>query len=309
MLEHLRAGVLYTALGKYSNVVIQLVINMVLSRLLTPQAYGLVAVAQVFLLFFTTLVDAGLGPAVIQNKHLSDHDHRVLFSYSILFSALLALIFAALGPALAWFYHNAIYLPLSLAMSATLFLQGINMIPNALMNKAKRFREVNLRLVVSNFCGGVAGIWTAFQGWGVYALVMSFTVPALIAFALNMLLLRVRPARQLDRASLGKVWAFAKSQFGFNFINYFSRNIDKILVGKLMGPAAVGNYSKSYQLLMMPNQVLLEVINPVLLPVLSDYQDNPKYVQKVYYSIVHLLLLIGFPLSFFSPSRAVILLW
>ncbi|BDR54292.1 lipopolysaccharide biosynthesis protein [Bombiscardovia apis] len=304
MLEGLRSGVLYTALGKYSNVVIQLAVNMVLSRLLSPRDYGVVAVAQVFLLFFTTIVDAGLGPAVIQNRSLSERDHRVLFSYSIVFSCILSILFAATGPLIAHFYGNPVYLPLALAMSSTLLLQGFNMIPNALMNKAKRFREVNLRLVASNLCGGVAGIWTALAGWGAYALVMSFTVPALVAFVLNMLLLRVWPARSLERASLSKVWKFAKSQFGFNFINYFSRNIDKILVGKFMGPAAVGNYSKSYQLLMLPNQVLLEVINPVLLPVLADHQDDVRTVREVYYKLVRFLLLIGFPLSVFLFFQA-----
>ncbi|RBP98503.1 lipopolysaccharide biosynthesis protein [Bifidobacterium aemilianum] len=299
MTNHLRSGILYTALGKYSNVIIQLLVNIVLSRLLSPHDYGVVAVAQVFLLFFTTLVDAGLGPALIQNKSLTEHDNRVLFRYSILFSLLLSLAFMLLGPGIARFYDDGTYIPLSISMASTLFFQGINMVPNALMNKDKRFKEVNMRLVFSNLCGGLAGICGALAGWGVYALVLSFTVPAIFAFVMNMLLLRIAPARRFDRSSLSKVWNFAKHQFGFNFINYFSRNVDKILVGKMMGPTALGNYSKSYQLLLMPNQVLLEVINPVLLPVLSDYQDDIVYIRTVYFKIVHLLLLIGFPLSVF----------
>ena len=92
---------------------------------------------------------------------------------------------------------------------------------------------------------------------------------------------------------------FAKSQFGFNFVNYFSRNTDKILVGKMMGPVALGNYAKSYQLLMMPNQVLLGVLNPVLLPVLSDYQDDVDFIRKSYMKIVHVLALVGVPVSVF----------
>lgn len=299
MLKYLRSGILYTALGKYSNVVIQLIVNAVLSRLLTPHDYGVVAIVQVFLIFFTTLVDAGLGPAVIQNKTLTDQDNTVLFRYSVLFSMGLSALFIMISPLIAIFYGNSIYIPLAATMSLTLFFQGINMIPNALMDKAKRFREVNIRLVVSNICGGIAGVVTAFVGWGAYALVISTTVPAIMAFVLNLILLRIRPSSHFDRKSLSKVWKFAKSQFGFNFINYFSRNIDKILVGKMMGAEALGNYSKSYQLLMMPNQVLLGVLNPVLLPVLSDYQDDVTMVRKTYLSIVHILALIGLPLSVF----------
>lgn len=299
MIRYLRSGVLYTAMGKYSNVLIQLVINAVLSRLLNPYDYGVVSVIQVFLLFFTTLADAGLGPAIIQNKTLTAHDNRVLFTYSILLSLMLGVVFAVCSPLVAWFYDDRQYIPLTLSMCFVLMAQGINMVPNALMDKAKRFKEVNIRLVIANLAGGVAGILCAFCGLGAYALIVSFLVPPLVAFALNMWLLRLRPARHTDRRSLDKIYQFAKSQFGFNFVNYFSRNMDKILVGRLMGPVALGNYAKSYQLLMMPNQVLMGVLNPVLLPVLSDYQDDLAYIRTTYMKIVRVLALIGVPLSVF----------
>lgn len=299
MIQYLRSGVIYTAMGRYSNVIIQLIVNAVLSRLLNPYDYGVVSVIQVFLLFFTTIVDAGLGPAIIQNKTLDDHDNRVLFTYSIWFSLILAVIFGLSAPLIAWFYHDAQYVPLTLAMTSVLFFQGLNMVPNALMDKDKRFREVNIRLIIANVAGGVVGIVAAYFGLGAYALILSFLIPAVVAFILNMWLLRIRPARHTDRKSLQKVWVFARSQFGFNFVNYFSRNTDKILVGRMMGPVALGNYAKSYQLLMMPNQVLLGVLNPVLLPVLSDYQDDVAYVRRTYMKIVRVLALVGVPLSVF----------
>ncbi len=218
MIQYLRSGVLYTAMGKYSNVLIQLIINAVLSRLLNPYDYGVVSVIQVFLLFFTTLADAGLGPAIIQNKALTPHDNRVLFTYSIILSLMLGVIFAACSPLIAWFYHDGQYIPLTLSMCLVLVAQGLNMVPNALMDKAKRFKEVNIRLVIANLAGGVAGIVSAFCGLGAYALIISFLVPPVIAFALNMWLLRIRPARRTDRRSLDKIFQFAKSQFGFNSV-------------------------------------------------------------------------------------------
>lgn len=304
MIQYLRSGVLYTAMGKYSNVLIQLIINAVLSRLLDPYDYGVVSVIQVFLLFFTTLADAGLGPAIIQNKTLTSHDNRVLFTYSIILSLLLGVVFAVCSPLVAWFYHDRQYIPLTLSMSLVLIAQGFNMVPNALMDKAKRFKEVNIRLVIANLAGGVAGILGAFSGLGAYALIVSFLVPPIVAFMLNMWLLRIRPARHTDRRSLDKIFQFAKSQFGFNFVNYFSRNTDKILVGRLMGPVALGNYAKSYQLLMMPNQVLMGVLNPVLLPVLSDYQDDVAYIRNTYMKIVRVLALVGVPLSIFLSMES-----
>lgn len=306
----LKSGIIYTAIGKYSVVVIQLILNVVLSRLLSPKEYGVVAVVQVFLLFFTTLVDAGLGPAIIQNKNLTEADYTVLFRYSIFFSLLLVIIFSSLGPFIAFFYKDKIYISLTIAMSSTLFFQGINMVPNAILYKRKMFKTVNIRLVISNICGCFIGICAAVIGLGAFALILSFTFPAIISFCMNVAILHIHPSARFDRRSLDKVWNFAKNQFLFNFINYFSRNVDQILVGKFIGPAALANYQKAYQLLLMPSQILIGIINPVLLPILSDYQDNVLYIRKFYYKIIHLLALIGIPLSVFLSfeSRDVIYL-
>ena len=71
-----------------------------------------------------------------------------------------------------------------------------------------------------------------------------------------------------------------KNQFGFNFINYFSRNSDNILIGKFISTEALGNYNKAYQLLMYPNTIFSGIITPVLQPVLSDYESDVKTIKK-----------------------------
>lgn len=304
MFEYLKHGLFYTAIGKYSNVLVQLLVNMVLSRLLTPQQFGVVAVVQVFLVFFSLLVDAGLGPAIIENKNLTKEDNCILFGYGIRLGFILAGFFIAFGPIISILYGNWQYLGLTAALAATLLFQGFNTVPNALLDKAKRFKEVNIRLVVGNLAGGVAGIIGAFCGMGVYALVLSSAVPAVVAFIFNVYLLKIHPARHTSRVTLNKVLNFAKNQFGFNFINYFSRNADNLLIGKFMGPTSLANYSKAYQLLMMPNNILLGVINPVLQPVLSDYKNDIPKVRNTYLKIIRLLLFIGMPLSVFLSIEA-----
>ena len=72
-----------------------------------------------------------------------------------------------------------------------------------------------------------------------------------------------------------------KNQFGFNFINYFSRNSDNILIGKFISTEALGNYNKAYQLLMYPNTIFSGIITPVLQPVLSDYESDVKTIKNI----------------------------
>ena len=78
-----RTGILYNALGKYSNVIIQLLVTSILSRMLTPKEYGLVAVVNVFLIFFQMIADSGIGPAIIQEKSLTKQDIQHIFSLTV----------------------------------------------------------------------------------------------------------------------------------------------------------------------------------------------------------------------------------
>lgn len=304
MNKMLYEGFIFSAIGKYSNVIIQLIVNMILSRLLTPEEYGIVAVSQVFIVFFQMLVEAGLGPAIIQNKKLTQEDNAVLFNYNIIFSIGLAILFGFFGLVLSEVYSNSIYIQLTWIQSIFVFFTGISVVPVALITKNKKFKVVNIIRIVANLVGGVVGVFCAVYGFGIYSLVYSVTVSSILTFILTLRSSNIYLSYSLSPEPIKKVFAFASGQFGFNFINYFSRNLDNLLVGKYMGEEALGNYSKAYQLLLMPNTILLSVITPVLQPVLSDYQDDVVKIRSIYYKIIHILASIGVPLSIFLSLNA-----
>lgn len=298
-MKHLKAGMIFTTIGVYSNFVLQLVINAVLSRLLTPSEYGVVAIMQVFIVFFALMIEAGMGPAIIQNKTLEERDIKVLFNYSALFAVIVALIFGLFGQVLAIVYNDNIYRGLTWIQAISVLFNGLNIVPSALLNKEKKFKQVNFSMVIANICAGIVGVGLAFLHFGVYALIFSAITTSLVNFSMNRFFTMLTFSREFYLKPLKKIWNFSKNQFGFNFINYFSRNSDNILIGKFMGAAPLANYSKAYQLIMLPNTLFLGIISPVLQPVLSDYQDDVDYIREVYFKIVHILALIGIPLSVF----------
>lgn len=303
-MNHLKAGMIFTTIGVYSNFILQIIINAVLSRLLTPQDYGVVAIMQVFIVFFAMMIESGMGPAIIQNKKLSQEDVRVLFNFSAIFAVSIAVIFGLFGYFLAWLYHQDIYKSLTWVQAISVLFNGLNIVPSAILNKSKKFKHVNFSMIFANVCAGIIGVSLAFLGLGVYSLIISAIVFSIINFLLNLYFTKLRFSSKFYMEPLRSIWTFSKNQFGFNFINYFSRNTDNILVGKFMGEAALANYGKAYQLLMLPNSLFLGVITPVLQPVLSDYQDDVVYIREVYYKVVHVLALIGVPLSVFLSLSA-----
>lgn len=302
--EDFKAGFIFTAIGKFSNIFIQLLINAILSRLLTPKDYGIVAVVQVFVLFFQLLTEAGMGPAIIQNKSLLKKDYSILFNYSIIFAVTLSILFGLFGNVISLVYDDDIYKKICWIQSIAVFIGGANVIPIAILNKEKRFKDLNIVVIKANFFGGITGVISALLGMGVYSLIYSSIAIQFATFCLINSKVNLVFKYSLEIEPLKKIWYFARNQFSFNFINYFSRNADNLLIGKFIGEKALGNYSKAYQLLMMPNSVLLGIITPVLQPVLAEFENDISYIRDIYFKIFHFLALIGVPLSIFLSFTA-----
>lgn len=302
--KSIKTGFLYTALGKYGNMIIQLIINAILSRLLTPNDYGVVAVVTVFIVFFQMLADMGIGPAIIQSKSLDKKDIESLFTLSIVLSFILGIFFFIFGFGIAWFYNNSMYISISSYLSISVFFYSLIIVPNAVLLKNQQFKFVSMAKLIASIIAGLVGITAAYNGFGVYALVVNNIANALVSFLLLFVFSRVKATKKINKQAYLKIRYFSKNQFGFNFINYFSRNMDNILIGKFISEQALGNYSKAYQLLMYPNSLLAGVITPVLQPVLSNHENDVEVIKEVYSKVIRVLALIGLPLSVFLSMNA-----
>lgn len=207
MKNDFKNGLFFTAIAQYSTVVVQLVINMVLSRLLTPKEIGMVTIVQVLVFFFQLLAGSALVPAIIQNKDLNDEDYGIILNYSILFGFLLALIFGLGGGfLLSLLYKNPAYIPLSWSMSLLIIMGATGQVPNGILTKEKRFKEMSLRLLLSGIVGATFGIVAAFMHAGIYAMVLVFTITDFISLVLNLRMVKIHYTRSLKWASVKRFY-------------------------------------------------------------------------------------------------------
>ena len=294
----IRSGLLYTTIGRYGNFVITLIVNAILSRLLTPSDYGVVAIVMVFVTLFQLLSNIGIGPAIVQNKDLDEQDISSLYGLSYLFSMILPVLFLIVGALLCIIYQNNIFFPLAIILAISIIFYTLVIVPDALLSKEKRFMEINLIFIASTIVGGIIGILMALNGFGVYSLVCNTAVTALMNFILKTKLVRIK-AKKFNITSFNKIKSFVKNQFLASLITYLGKNLDNLLIGKILGASNLGNYSKAYQLIMYPNFLFAGIINSILLPFLSDIQENTKKVSSIYLNVMKILLLFGLPLSFF----------
>jgi len=106
----IKKAVIINMVSKYSTVIIQLIINAILSRLLLPEEFGVVAVITVFINFFNILSDMGIGAAIIQNKELDDNDNQNIFSFTFYIGIALGIIFIFMSFIIAWIYEDKRYI-------------------------------------------------------------------------------------------------------------------------------------------------------------------------------------------------------
>ena len=295
--KDMESGVLFTAIAKYAGIVITLIVTAVLARLLDPELFGIVNIATVFIAFFSVFSDLGIGPAVIQRRDLTDEDLRGLFTISIwLAIALTAAFIVAIFPIYHFYGGSTRLRDILFILSVNLFFNTLNMVPNALLMKDKRFKFAAIRsLAVQTGCGAIA-ITAALLGAGLYSLTINPVLSSVAIFFINYSQYRIHPAAKPQMETIRKIFNFSFFQFAFQVVNYFSRNLDKLMMGRYMDMTSLGYYDKSYRLMMMPLQNITYVITPVMHPILAQIQTEKERISSAYLRIVKLLAFIGFPL-------------
>lgn len=308
--KSIKKATLITAISKYSIVVMNLLFNAILSRLLTPDDYGIVAILTVFTNFFVLFSDMGMGAAVIQNKDLSKEDENRIFSFSIGLGIALAIIFSLFSILLVQIYNNTVYYILGPLLSISLMFNTFNMVPNAILLKEKKFLLAGIRNIASNiFCYMIA-ILIALLGGNYYAIVLQSIFSSLTLFLWNLKSSSLKMQFKNMGVSIKKIWNFSLFQFLFSLINYFTRNLDNLFVGYFFGQKKLGYYDKAYRLMRYPVENLTNTLTPSLQPILSDYQDDNAYILKKYNQIAKLLFLVGVyvaVLCFYAPREIVLL--
>lgn len=291
------SGVFYTSVSKYIGIVVSLLITAVLARLLEPTDFGLIAVASIMINFVNLLTDFGLCPAIIQKDELDKKDLQSLFSFTIIAGVVAALVVFCLGHPIALYYENENLVNIIKLLSLNIILVTINIVPNALLLKTKQFKLIAIRTLLMQVVSGLIGIVLAFVGFGIYALVVQALLSSLGIFIFNYIQNPLRLTLHIRKSSLKKVLNFSTFQFLAQIFNYFTKDIDKLLIGKYTNLSQLGYYQKSYQLMQLPVGNLSYVFTPVMQPVFREYQHDLNAMFAKYGAILKCLSFIAFPLS------------
>jgi len=294
----------WTAWGKGAYTGLQLGVLAVMARLVAPADFGVVSAALVVIGFSAVFSQLGLGPALVQRAELEPRHLDTAFSSSVLFGLLLGVIIWLGAPAAAEFLKIDGVRPVLRVLAWVFPLQGLGVAAESLLRRDLRFQWLANLDVASYAIGyGAVGIALAVAGWGVWALVAGQMAQSVVRTGA---LLWQRPPR-LQTAFDGR--AFRELlYFGGGFTvaraaNYVAVQGDNIVVGRFLGPQALGFYGRAYSLMSAPAYAFGTVLDQVLFPAMAKVQNDPRRLAMAYRRGVSLIALLVL-----APSAALILL-
>ncbi len=275
------------------------VVNMasavVLARLLTPQDYGLVAMVAVFTNFTHLFRNLGLSAATMQRAEVSSRQVSTLFWVNVALSLATVAVTAACAPLIAAFYGEPRLVGITLGLAAGFVFSGLSVQHQALLKRQMRFAALGAVDIGSMAAGLLTGVTLAWYGAGYWALVGS-QVAIAVAYAAGVwAACGWRPSLPSRNSGVRSMIAFGGNLTGYNLLNYFSRNTDNLLIGRVWGAPQLGLYSRAYQLLLLPLDQVCAPLDGVAVTALSRLTDEPERYRQAYLRILEKVAMLTMP--------------
>jgi O-antigen/teichoic acid export membrane protein len=270
-------------------------VTLAVARLLRPSDYGLVTTATVFVGLADLLAEAGIGRAVVRKKDLHADDLAEAFTLNLVFSCgLYALLFATAGP-IAGFLKMPEFIHCLRVLAVTVLLVPFRAVPLAILDRKLRLGRQSAIQVLSGVVQSGLVLVLATTGWGFWALVAGILAARVVETVALAWFARWRPQLIWPGRKSQDLLRFGIQVSGASLLWFFYSNSDYAILGKLVGPEALGAYALAFQLISLPVQKLTAITNQAVYPVFCRLQDDPAKMRDWYLRLTAVLGLIGIP--------------
>jgi PST family polysaccharide transporter len=292
------AGLLWTAFGKGAYGVLQLVVVAILARHVSPSDFGVVSAAIGVIALSGIVSQLGMGPALVQRPELERRHIDTAFTASVIMDLMLGAAIWLAAPLASSFFRIANVEPVLRALAWVFPLQGLATVAESLMKRELRFRSLaNLDVVSYGIGYGVVGIALALLGKGVWALVVAQIAQNVVKTAI---LLWWQPPRLLsvpDRNAFRQLMGFGAGFTVAKIANQVAAQSDYFVVGRYLGPAALGYYGRAYNLMSAPASGFGTILDAVLFPAMARVQTDAQRLAAAYRRGIALIALLFLPAS------------
>jgi O-antigen/teichoic acid export membrane protein len=289
-------GVKWSSISQLMRIGTQAITSVILARLLLPEDFGLLGMALVFMGLMTIFNDMGIGSAIVQKQDLDQKTVSSIFWFNLLIGFLAMLITILMAPLVSHFYSQDSLNSILSVMSISFLFTSLSMVHNSLLLKKLEFKKLTLLELTSTMSAGFLGVSLAYFGYGIWSLVWQNISMTLIYTASIWITEHWKPELHFSWSDIKPIIGFSTNLSGFNFLNYFARNADYLLIGKFLGATALGYYTLAYTIMLFPLSNISSLLSKVMFPALSKIQyDNSKF-GLFYLKSTKYIAFVSFPL-------------
>ena len=291
-----KSGIKWSLVGQISAQVIALASNAILSRLVAPEYFGLIATLTIFLGLLKVVTNFGLGLSIIRKNRVTRSYLNTGFWLNFGFDTLLCLVLFMSAPLIASFYDDTRLVLLCQIFAFTFFFGGLGMIPVTMLNKHLKFKSISIIQIASLTLSSALAIYTAYLGYTMWALVVQAVSAALFSGIFPYVFYRWTPRFNFSLENAKDYLSFGSPLLGDSVLNYFVRNLDSFLIGKFIGMDPLAFYNKSYQIMVLPVRQISGTLRNVFYPILSKQQKSDESLSVTYFSLIQMIAFLSFPM-------------
>lgn len=282
--------------GAIFNNLSSMLIFIALARLLTPDEFGIVAFATIFIEISRVLVIAGIPDALIQRKEWDEGVASSAFWVNICLSLAICLVIGIVAAPLSYFGYDETFALVLVALSAALVIEALTTVHTAKLRREFRYKAIASRNMVANVLGGIIGIALAATGWGVWALVLSRLLSASLTSIILWRTSGWTPRFTFRWSHVRSLRAISGHLLGNQLIGQANSQVAGLVIGSAIGPAALAQFRVGTRILTLMSQLLITPLQAAAMSAFSRLGDEGKSIAPAYVRVTRSCALLACPM-------------
>ena len=289
-------GIGWSAVERFSVQTVSFFVQIILARILTPEDFGIIGMLVVFIQIAQVFIDSGFANALIKKQDCTEADFSTVFYYNLFVSVLIYCLFYFGAPFLSVFYNEVMLVPVLRILSLILIINALCIVQKTVLVKNIDFKTQSKVTLLSSCFSGALGIYMAYKGKGVWALVMQQLANSLIQFILYLFYVKWIPTLFFSKTSFCFVFNYGSKLLFSSLISVLYQNLYTIVIGKKFTSYELGIYTRADGFARFPSSNLSNIISRAAFPVLSKVQDDDIKLVACYKKLIIYSSFIIFPL-------------
>lgn len=292
------SGVAWTSIERFTQQIIQFVIGIAIARILAPQDYGIIGMTAIFFAVATTFIDSGFGSALIQKKDRNEVDYSTCFYFNVIVGVVIYAILWVASPMIAEFYRTPILCDVTRVLGLTMLINSLSISQTAKMTAEMRFKEMAIISIVTQLVTGIIGLYFAYIGWGVWALVFQQLTSCVARLVMMEFFLKWYPRLLFSKTSFKHMFSYGSKILCSGLINTIYNNLYTLVIGRFFSAKEVGYYNRGNQFAILPTTTILSVFMKVAFPLMAEVQDDVEKLKTAYKKFLRVPLFVLYPILF-----------